>query len=56
MTGASPDEAAAAAPRRYGRETLETFAAGILRATGVADDHARLTAERLLEEIGRAHV
>ena len=49
MTGASPDEAAAAGPRRYGRETLETFAAGILRATGVADDHARLTADRLLE-------
>lgn len=38
-----------AAPRRYSREALEDFAARILRAVGVADDHARVTAERLVE-------
>ncbi len=39
----------AAVPRRYDHETLQAFAAGILRAAGVADDHAHVTAERLLE-------
>lgn len=38
-----------AEPRRYGHEALMAFAAGILRAVGVSDEHARITARRLLE-------
>ena len=47
--GAAGRGAAAVEPRRYSHEALERYTAGILRATGVATDHARITAERLLE-------
>lgn len=39
----------AVAPSRHPHEALAAFAAGILRATGVPQDHAAITAERLLE-------